>query len=770
MQYKSAAFIVASLAAQQVAAGGWTDASSYSCPSNTNNHCSDSQQGGYDWGGLNPGSFDSYGSNKFKGFQCSNNFGKRDLLSKRGFQSKCITGNLDDQPSMSCGDDDSMTIDEMQISSSHDADIDCEYGMPDGSTCHETHSCSEGGSVFKNTQCGGAKSVTFKPGKNAPSGCSIGVHHVGFHCGPPASSVPPYQPPSFSSVAPSSSAPPASSAPCYGKDCSSAPAPSCSGKDCGSSTAPVASSVYSSGCWGKDCSSAPISSSAVAPPCYGKDCSSSAMPVTSSSAPCYGKHCGGSSAPAPSCYGKACSSSAPAPPGCYGKDCSSAVQPSSSAPAPPCYGKDCSSSAKPVTSSYPAPPCYGKDCSSAAQPSSSAPAPPCYGKDCSSAAWPSSSAPAPPCYGKYCSSAAQPSSSAPAAPCYGKDCSSAAWPSSSAPAPPCYGKDCSSAVQPSSSAPAPPCYGKDCSSSAVPASSSWGSYSQSIPVYGSSSSHAPVSSASSSPPNYPTPNCPGLLPRCLNTWMYMSGCKDNADSDCFCGNEAFIKNVMDCISAWGSESETQAAASYLMGLCAAHVPSNPAIITACPIPTVKPGPSPADYTSSSVPGAVTSQSKPHGKPSHGKPGKPAPCTTITYSATAVVPATYSTGVSAGYTCPGSSYTTQLVTTVTVPAVHLTTHTITSGGTTSCSVGLGGGAAPSSAPAYTTGPAPASSAGAHGSSAPAPAPYGTTFGTSWAAPSASGSQIPVVPATGAGVKISSSVFGWAFGAIAALAAL
>ena len=580
MQYKSAAIIVAGLAAQQAAAFGWTDANAYSCPGNTNNHCSGSQQGGYDWSGLQTGSFDSYGSNSFSGFTCSDSFGKRDLLSKRGFQSKCITGGLDSNPSISCGNDDTMSIDTVQISSSHDADIDCEYSMPDGSTCHETHSCSEGGSVFQNSQCGGAKSVTFKPGKNAPPGCSIGVHSVGFHCGPPASTVP--------ATAPSTSAyvPPASS---------SSPPYGCTGPQC-SSSAPAPSPSSSSPPYG----------------CTGSGCSSSApVPVPSSSVPsCSGSNCGSSSAPAP---------------GCYGGSCSSSVAPQSSAPTPSCYGGSCSSSAVAPSSSAPAPGCYGGSCSSSIAPvSSSAPAPGCYGSSCSS------SAPAPGCYGGSCSSSVQPASS-------------------SAPAPGCYGGSCSSSVQPvSSSAPAPSCYGSSCSSS------------QGIPGYGSSSSPVAPVSSSSAPGPYPTPNCPGTLPRCLNTWMYMSGCKDNADSNCFCGNAEFIKKVMGCISAWsGSDSETQAAASYLMGLCASHVSTNPAIITACPS-TVTPGPSPAGYTPSSA-GPITSAPV---------PGKSAPCTTITYSSSVVVPATYTTGVSSGLTVPASSFTTTLITTVTVPQVSL----------------------------------------------------------------------------------------------------
>lgn len=510
MQFKSTAFFVAGLADQQAVATGWTDASSYSCPGNTDNHCSPDQQHGYDWSGLSTGSFGSYGSNKFSGFTCSDSFGKRDGLTKRSFQSKCITGNLDDAPSMS---GDAFSIDQMQISSSHDADIEAHYGMPDGSTCKEIHSCSTQGTVFHNTQCGGAKSVTFKPGKHAPSGCSIGVHSVGFHCGPP--SKPPSTPSTSVSV-------------------------------------------------------------------------QSVPPYTPSSPTCYGKHCTTSSAP----VGPA-SSSPPSPP-CYGKHCTT-----SSAPAPPCYGKDCTSSSTPVapvSSSPPSPPCYGEHCStSPVAPASSSVPPPCYGDQCTTYTpfAPVSSSVPPPCYGKDCSTPVAPASSSP-------------------PAPPCYGKDCSTPVSPASSSVPPPCYGPQCSPLA--------STSPAPPCYGASCSTPPVAPVSSTPPSYPTPHCPDVLPRCLKTWMFLTTCKDNSDHNCFCGNEKFIKNVMACLSAWSiSDSDIQAAASYLMGICAAHVPNNPAIITACP-PGVTPGPSPAAPTP--VPSSPA--------------GPTAPCTTITYSSSTLV--------------------------------------------------------------------------------------------------------------------------------------
>lgn len=49
----------------------------FSCPSNTNNECSDQQTSGFDWSGLAVGSFSSYGGLDFSGFFCSNSFSSR---------------------------------------------------------------------------------------------------------------------------------------------------------------------------------------------------------------------------------------------------------------------------------------------------------------------------------------------------------------------------------------------------------------------------------------------------------------------------------------------------------------------------------------------------------------------------------------------------------------------------------------------------------------------------------------------------------------------
>ncbi|SMR46981.1 unnamed protein product [Zymoseptoria tritici ST99CH_3D1] len=226
---------------------GWDTTSQYSTPDNTDNKCSDNQKTGYNWADLSTGSFDSYGGNKFSNWSCTNSFGKRDLLSRRSFQDKCISSNLDDHPSIGCNGDDAMSIDKYQVSSSEDADIECHYEMPDKSVCKEYHSCKAGGIEIQNSQCGGAKSVTFKPAESYKGkGCSIGVHSIEFNCGSASSNVPEY-----SSTSTSISTAAASTPVAYSTTSSVAPVETSScvrgyGSSCSAESSPVSSSKYSS--------------------------------------------------------------------------------------------------------------------------------------------------------------------------------------------------------------------------------------------------------------------------------------------------------------------------------------------------------------------------------------------------------------------------------------------------------------------------------------------------------------------------------------------
>jgi len=65
--------------------------------------------------------------------------------------------------------------------------------------------------------------------------------------------------------------------------------------------------------------------------------------------------------------------------------------------------------------------------------------------------------------------------------------------------------------------------------------------------------------------------------------MFNTTCKDNTDSTCYCKDEKLVLSVYQCLSAWGGDdSEIQAAITYLVGVCAPFIPSNPGIITNCP--------------------------------------------------------------------------------------------------------------------------------------------------------------------------------------------
>src|ERR1700760_2517761 len=73
----------------------------------------------------------------------------------------------------------------MQVSVSFDTELDFIFAMPDGSTCKHTASCSSEGTTVENTQCGGARSVSFQMPPSSGSGkseCDAGIHSIGFDC------------------------------------------------------------------------------------------------------------------------------------------------------------------------------------------------------------------------------------------------------------------------------------------------------------------------------------------------------------------------------------------------------------------------------------------------------------------------------------------------------------------------------------------------------------------------------------------------------------
>ena len=61
--------------------------------------------------------------------------------------------------------------------------------MRDGSVCKAGFRCLAAGSVISNTECGGASSLTLKPGHDAPPGGDIAIHTIHFRCSSPTRAV-----------------------------------------------------------------------------------------------------------------------------------------------------------------------------------------------------------------------------------------------------------------------------------------------------------------------------------------------------------------------------------------------------------------------------------------------------------------------------------------------------------------------------------------------------------------------------------------------------
>lgn len=207
-------------------------------------------------------------------------------------------------------------------------------------------------------------------------------------------------------------------------------------------------------------------------------------------------------------------------------------------------------------------------------------------------------------------------------------------------------------------------------------------------------SSTPASQPSSSPTGPPPAPVPSVLPKCLNTWITLTKCENNADSDCYCRDSEFTKNVQDCVSSWSEDSTViQAALSYLAGICAPAVKANPGIITNVPSTiTLCPNPTPTATSSArllATAGSIT-------------PPVPVsiPVTTISLVKTVTIPISFTTGSSVGQAIPSSFTTSVISTEVIVPQVKFTTDTLPPGVTGSPDVGLVGGV-PASVPAYPT---------------------------------------------------------------------
>jgi hypothetical protein len=137
--------------------------------------------------------------------------------------------------------------------------------------------------------------------------------------------------------------------------------------------------------------------------------------------------------------------------------------------------------------------------------------------------------------------------------------------------------------------------------------------------------------------------CPGVVPSCLNTFLFDLGCTDNTDAECYCPEAKFVKNVYDCLYAHGETDAIIAeAVAYFQGICGKWAGENPAIATGATITTY-----------------ITVTATPTVAPVY---------TTVFVDVTTVVPCTDE----AGEVIPSSSTTVTVSTSMTVPQVDFTT--------------------------------------------------------------------------------------------------
>ncbi|CAG8974550.1 hypothetical protein HYALB_00005823 [Hymenoscyphus albidus] len=718
MKTQSLAAIALASGLQVVAATGFGAPGSFSCPSNTNNECNPQQKPGYSWGDLPTGKFGSYGGMDFNGFKCQNSFGKRDPLAKRTFEnSKCITGKATHDkataPKINCGASSTVpgkqfSVTELHVSVEFDCDLEFHYEMPDKSTCKHTAGCSSAGSIVKNTQCGGATGVVVvyppqKPGKNTgKTGCDVGIHSIGFDCGPAKSTSVRV---SSSTIKPSSSASKPITVP---TTLSSATKPLLT---------PSSSKVESTS---KVESSKPAVSTKPAEstkPTHNTKVEETTKP-------------GETSKPV------------------HSTKVEESTQPGETTkPAPSTKVEE---STKPGETTKPAPSTKVEE---STKPAAS-------GTTVSENSGASSSI-------KPSIPVVTPSSNV-------------TTPSLAVSSPPAissppvlttstvYATSVSTIISCGPEVPNCPAHSTALITVTIPISTTICPVSEVVQTPGPSISVAPpgpkptsVGENSGAPSSVPKPapsapaepivTVPDVLPKCMNTWNFIVGCVDNTEASCYCPDRDFVNNVYGCLQAHGADAAIiDNAAKYFQGICAPHIPQNPAIVIGAP--PAPPAPeSPAPVLSN--PGPITTQ-----PPS-------VPVTTIDIVSTITVPCIETTGPLAGYPIPSLTTTTLLSTVLTVPqVVFITLPPPTATG------GNPGATAPAPVPVLVVGtpaPAPIPATTTNPIIAPSSIPTGVSGNNGTVKPSAAPSaSLTANSGSSMGAAIS-SVFGAALLAVFAL---
>ncbi|KAK3388951.1 hypothetical protein B0T20DRAFT_89747 [Sordaria brevicollis] len=565
------------------------NAPAFTCPQNTDNKCTDKQKTGFAFDDLSTGPFSQYKDFNFNGWTSGAGFGGRfGKRTGRGISGVC---GSDKSKAPSFGGKDKFSLGSIHVTPEFDCDLEFHYDMPDGSTCKHRNKCTKGGTNVVNKQCGGATNVTIiyppQPEKPKPS-CSVIISTISFDCSTKQSTVPPKTKTSKTKTKTKGLS--------TTTDAATTSVPTVPAEITTSSAAPVASSSAPA-------ESVPASETSTAP---AEITSAPAESVPAESAPVESAPV--ESAPAESVPAE--TTSAPVTDVVSAPPVTSTIVTSfdststifvtevqtitSCAPTiTDCPANSVTTTVVTIATSTTICPVTETLTTVISATSSAAPV--------ASTEGPSEI---------VISTSIGDIISAPA----GSTSSAAAVESSAA---------VSSAVESSTGVVVP--------TSAVASSSA--------AAVDTTSSAAPVETA----PVEPLP-CPGVVPSCLNTFLFETGCTDNSDAECYCPNALFVKNVYECIYAHGeSESIISEAITFFQGICAPYVITNPGIATG--VPTY--------VTTTAAPTSV------------------APVvTTITVDITTVVPCTDE----AGSTIPSSSTTVIVDTTMTVPQIHFTSTT------------------------------------------------------------------------------------------------
>ncbi|KAI4242792.1 MAG: hypothetical protein L6R40_003856 [Gallowayella cf. fulva] len=745
------------LAVQQAAATGWTDVDTFRNPSNTNNQCVGEQAKGLGFNDHSSSNLGSYGALNWQNLKCTDGLQKRTSgPHERGSHGKAPTGfaggrcasgqaskDVNTSPKFSCGaQQEGMSIDHLHVSTSEETDIELHYGYDNGDVCKQTETCSPAGKIIKNHQCGDAKSVTVKlPDTDRKEKCEVGIHSIGFNCGP--SSKPPV--PTSTPV----TSPPVESTPVI-----STP-PETTSQETKPYPYPSANSTTPAGPTTAPSSTPTPESSSISSTSTGD------VPFTSTT----------SEFPTIPVYtNTSVSSTSPV------ETIPTTVTPGTTVPVVTTEVILTTLTTCPVTNTVTSGSSTSLETTSTISTvfitteTSTIPQSP----DTSTVTEIPQTSTVPP----------NPETT-PISSTTGNSPETLSSTSTST--------ICTQCVPPppASGTPAPPP-----ATVATPIPSGTGNAQI-------SETSAPIVPPSAPAPSPPAP-CPSVLPSCMKTWITMTPCKDNADWNCYCQDAEFTKTVQQCVSAWApNDNDVQSALSFFAGICADHVSKNPAIITNVPktitlvptpaspassagtsgaaIPPASPASSagtsgvaipPASLASSAgtsgvaiPPASLAPENPVAGPPANSPVGAtvppPAPVPVTTLSLSQSVP----------YACPvsqlpdgqpqapaSSSCTSLLVTQVIVPQVGFTTGPAAPGVTSSNVVLAAGSPAP--APANPTqGPLGNSPAGA------------TTFGTIVGTVGSTmppGSTNPVIPFIGGasstkatGLGLLAGVFGMLF---------